>query len=60
MPKAYRERVSGTITRAATFTIAAIAFLCGTAAATSPLVAILSPCECRDAHGKARLAVKED
>src|SRR6266576_4515024 len=44
----------------ATFTIAAIAFLCSAAAATSPPVTFESPCECRDAHGKARLAVKND
>jgi hypothetical protein len=44
----------------AIFTIAAIALLSGAAAATSPPVTFESPCECRDAHGKARLAVKSD
>jgi hypothetical protein len=43
-----------------TFTIVAIAFLCSTAAASSPPVTFESACECRDAHGKARLAVKSD
>jgi hypothetical protein len=47
------------MTRPATFTIAAVAFLCS-AAANSPPVTFESPCECRDAHGKARLAVKND
>jgi hypothetical protein len=46
--------------RATTLIIAAIAFLCSAAAATSPPVTFESPCECRDAHGKARLAVKND
>jgi hypothetical protein len=41
------------------FTIAAIAFVCG-AAATAPPVTFESPCECRDAHGKGRWAVKND
>jgi hypothetical protein len=41
----------------ATFT-AAVAFFC--VAATSPPVTFESPCECHDAHGKARLAVKND
>ena len=41
-----------------TFTIA-VAFLC-IAAANSPPVTFESPCECRDAHGKAQLAVKSD
>jgi hypothetical protein len=45
---------------AVTLTIAAIALFCGTAAATSPPVTFESPCQCRDAHGKARLAVKND
>jgi len=45
--------------RATTFIIAAIAFLSGTAATTSPPVTFESPCECRDNHGKARLAVKK-
>jgi hypothetical protein len=44
----------------ATLIIAAIAFFCSTEAATSPPVTFESPCECRDAHGKARLAVKSD
>jgi hypothetical protein len=42
-----------------TFTIA-ITFLCGTAAAEQPLVTIISPCECLDAHGKGRWSVKND
>ena len=42
-----------------TFTIAAIAFVCGTAAA-APLVTYESPCECRDYHGKGRLPEKND
>jgi hypothetical protein len=41
------------------FAIAATAFLCSAAAATPP-VTFESPCECRDAHGKTRLAVKND
>jgi hypothetical protein len=41
------------------FTIAAIAFVCGTAAA-APLVTYESPCECRDYHGKGRLTEKND
>jgi hypothetical protein len=41
------------------FTIAAIAFVCGTASA-APLVTYESPCECRDAHGKGRWSVKND
>ncbi len=48
----------GAMTRA-TFTIAAIAFL-SSAAASQPPVTFESPCECRDAHGRGRLAVKED
>src|SRR5437667_7534131 len=44
----------------ATFTIAAIAFLSCVAAATSPSVTFESPCECRDAHGEHRWAVKND
>jgi hypothetical protein len=40
--------------------IIAIAFLSGTAAATTPPVTFESPCECRDAHGKAHLTVKND
>lgn len=48
------------MTPPATFTLAAIA-LCNTAAAApQPPVAFESPCECRDNHGKARLAVKSD
>ena len=43
----------------AIFTIAAIAFVCS-AAAPQPPVTFESPCECRDNHGKARLAVKND
>jgi hypothetical protein len=45
---------------ATTFTIAAIALVCGTSAATSPPVTFESPCECRDAHGKHRWSVKVD
>jgi len=37
---------------------AAIAVLC--TAATPPPVTVISPCECRDAHGKGRCAVKND
>ena len=44
----------------ATFTIAAIAFISSAAAAITPPVTFDSPCECRDAHGKARLTVKND
>ena len=40
-----------------TFMIAAVAFLSSAAAATPP-VTVDSPCECHDAHGKARMAVK--
>ena len=43
----------------ATFTIA-VAFLCGTAAAAQPAITFESPCSCRGAHGKARLALKND
>src|SRR6266704_6735116 len=46
--------------QATTFTIAAVAFLCGAAAATSPPVTFESPCECRDNHGEHRWAVKND
>jgi hypothetical protein len=46
--------------RSATFTIAAIAFLCSAAAPTSSPVTFESPCECRDNHGKGRWAVKND
>jgi hypothetical protein len=38
----------------AVFTVA-IALLYSAAAATPPPVTVVSPCECRDAHGKARL-----
>jgi hypothetical protein len=41
------------------FTITAIAFICGTAAA-APLVTYESPCECRDYHGKGRLTEKNE
>jgi DNA-binding transcriptional regulator YdaS (Cro superfamily) len=41
------------------FTIA-VAFLCGTAAATPPAVTVVSPCECQNAQGKRRWAVKND
>jgi hypothetical protein len=43
-----------------TFTIALIAFICTTEAATSPPVTFESPCECRDNHGKHRWSVKND
>jgi hypothetical protein len=43
----------------ATFAIAVV-FLCSTAAAAPQEVTFVSPCECADNHGKARLAVKED
>jgi len=43
----------------ATLTIAAVALLCATAGPT-PLVTYESPCECRDDHGKARWAEKND
>jgi hypothetical protein len=45
--------------RSATFTIA-VAFLCSAAAAEQPPVTVVSPCECLDAHGKARLEIKND
>jgi hypothetical protein len=41
------------------FTVA-IALLYSAAAATLPPVTVVSPCECRDAHGKGRWAVKTD
>jgi hypothetical protein len=41
------------------FTICAIAFVCGTAAA-APLVTYELPCECRDYHGKGRLTEKNN
>jgi hypothetical protein len=47
------------MTRARTFTIAAVTFL-SIAVASSPPVTFESPCECRDNHGKSRLAVKND
>ena len=43
----------------ATFTIA-LAFLWNTAAAEQRPVAVVSPCECRDAHGKGRWAIRND
>src|SRR4030095_2975853 len=46
--------------RTTTLIFAAIAFVCGTAAATPSPVTVLSPCECRDNHRKGRLAVKTD
>jgi hypothetical protein len=46
--------------RATTLIIAAIAFLCSTAATTGPPVTFESPCECRDNHGKHRWAEKND
>jgi hypothetical protein len=42
------------------FTIAAIAFVCGTAAANLPPVTFISPCDCRDNHGRHRWSVKID
>src|SRR5437763_7347738 len=41
------------------FTIAAIAFLCSTAASAPP-VTFDSPCECHDNHGEHRWSVKND
>jgi hypothetical protein len=46
------------MTRARTFTIAAVAFVC--IAAAAPLVTYESPCECRDNHGKHRWVEKND
>ena len=43
-----------------TLTIAAIAFVCSTAAAAQQEVTCESPCECSSAHGKGRWAVKND
>ena len=43
----------------AMFTIA-VAFLWTTAAAEQPPITVVSPCECRDNHGKGRWAVKND
>src|SRR6266550_1623282 len=40
-----------------TFTIA-VTFLCGAAAAEQPAVTVVSSCECQDAHGIARWALK--
>jgi hypothetical protein len=45
--------------RSATFTIA-VAFLCSSGAAERSPVTIVSPCECRDNHGKGRWEVKND
>jgi hypothetical protein len=42
------------------FTIAAIAFVCSTAAAAPQEVTCESPCECSSAHGKGRWSVKND
>jgi hypothetical protein len=47
------------MTRARTFTIAAVAFLCSAMATLLP-VTFESPCECRDNHGKHRRSVKDD
>ena len=40
--------------------IAAVAFLCGAEAATSPPATFESPCSCHDNHGEHRWAVKND
>src|SRR5438132_12715614 len=48
------------MTRAATFPIAAVAFLCSAAGGTAPPVTFESPCECRDNHGEHRWVVKND
>ena len=48
------------MTYARAFTIAAVALVSSAADATPPSVTFESPCECRDSHGKARLAVKND
>jgi hypothetical protein len=48
------------MTRATTLVIVTVAFLCSAAAATPPPVTFESPCVCHGAHGKARLAVKND
>jgi hypothetical protein len=45
--------------RRAAFTIG-VAFLCNAAAAEQPVVTVVSPCECRDAHGHNRWSVKND
>jgi hypothetical protein len=47
------------MTRARTFTIAAVASVC-IAAANSPPVTFESPCECRGNHGQQRWSVKID
>jgi hypothetical protein len=44
----------------ATLTLAAIILVCITAVAAPPPVTVVSPCECLDAHGKGRWAVKND
>ncbi len=43
----------------ATFTVA-VAILCRGATAEQPPVTIVSPCECRDAHGKGQWPAKND
>src|SRR5437016_13629302 len=43
----------------ATFTVA-VAILCRRAKTEQSPVTIVSPCECRDAHGKGQWAVKND
>ncbi len=48
------------MTRVRTFTVAAIALVYGTAAATPSPVTFESPCSCRDAHGKDRWSEKND
>jgi hypothetical protein len=40
--------------------IGAILLVCNTATATPQPVTVVSPCECQDAHGKGRWAVKND
>ena len=44
----------------ATLTIGAIAVLCSIAAVTAQPITCDSPCECHDAHGQGRWAVKTD
>jgi hypothetical protein len=46
--------------RRTTYTVAAIVLVCSTAAETPPPVTVVSPCECRDNHGKGRWAEKND
>jgi len=46
--------------KATTLIIAAIAFVCSTAATAAPPVTFESPCECQDNHGKHRWSVKID